>query len=681
MKNKTQNTLVYDFIGTAFCLVMALALILMFSGCSEDSKSVISLGGAGEETGIYALSGRAGDVTPMMLTIQASSDSSILAKATSNTTPSQKGTIVVVYELDSLTLKTTGRSFADTISNDSGSFAFKNLPITSPYVMVQMQDSCYMEYCEERDKWAHDAMDPVYITSIDSSVKYPYYLHAIVDLRKHSTIRVNSLTNIKAHFLKNYFEEGMSLAEASKKAEQTLLERYGIYEDLGDFEEISDNNELEVLSYLLQSWYTVTPNDLIYLNVFNEIPQKIVSTFSEKIMQYYLNTMKLRAYEIAAIAHEHDLGQCTESRENESHSTEDGLFVCHSKNWVLGDSSSKTIEHIKGTMLDARDGRTYKTVTYNWGDVTQTWMAENLNFADTTSPSVDRNLRENLRGRTLCWKNDPSCENYGRFYAWRAAMNLNSSSIKISSFDSVPTYENPIAIGDSAILPVEEQCSSEFPFCPDIKVFTHQREDIFCYKVNEDTTRCEPTTYCRADAYVDSIYKYCAKQYEEKTFFLDFSQFISPSRPVMHQGVCPDGWRIPNVKDWETLFKNIAEQFDVDRSRVWFHLADSNATGFGFEIPMSVEVNNPDGPIITFDFDYLLDNHFATLPVVNDNQSYENPDDLYPVNYDYNIINKTLYTDDFVYPDSYTTIPYSASIMVYTSETLIVPVSVRCIKN
>ena len=687
MNKETQNTLVYDFIGTAFCLFMAFTLILMLSGCSnsDSDQPVGSLGGAEEETGIYALSGRAGDIAPMMLTIQASSDSSIHAKATSNTTPSQKGTIVVVYELDSLTLKTTGRSFADTISNDSGYFAFAELPVTSPYVLVQLQDSCYTEYCDERDTWGYVMWDPDYKASLDSSVKYPHYLHAIVDLRKHSAIHVNSLTDIKVMFLRNHFKEeikeGMPLAEASKKAEQALLERYGIYEDLGDFEELSDNNELEILSYLLQFWYTVMPNDLIYLNDFNKIPPKIVSTFSEKAMQYYLNTKKVIAYEIAALAHEHGLGQCTESRENESHSTKDGLFICHSKNWVLGDSSSKTIEHIKGTMLDARDGRTYKTVTYNWGDVTQTWMAENLNFADTTSPSVDRNLRENLRGRTLCWKNDPSCENYGRFYAWRAAMNLNSSSIKMSSLDYYPTYENPVAFGDSAILPVEEQCSSEFPFCPDIKVFAHQREDLFCYEVNEGITHCEPTTYCRADAYVDSIYKYCVKKYEEKTLFLDFSQFISPSRPVTHQGVCPDGWRIPNVKDWETLFKNIAEQFDVDRSQVWFRLADSNATGFGFEIPMSVEVHNPDDPIITFDFDYLLENHFATLPVVNDSQSYENPDDLYPVNYNYKIFNKNLQTDDFVFPDDYTTIPYSASIMIYTSETLIVPVSVRCIKN
>jgi len=76
---------------------------------------------------------------------------------------------------------------------------------------------------------------------------------------------------------------------------------------------------------------------------------------------------------------------------------------------------------VKGTMTDERDGQTYKTVTIG----TQTWMAENLNYAYTDIPYkyVERNKVHSSDSTSWCYDNDPvNCTKYGRLYTWAAAM-------------------------------------------------------------------------------------------------------------------------------------------------------------------------------------------------------------------------------------------------------------------
>ena len=65
-----------------------------------------------------------------------------------------------------------------------------------------------------------------------------------------------------------------------------------------------------------------------------------------------------------------------------------------------------------GEFTDDRDGQVYKTVVIGM----QTWMAENLNYADSTASPV-------LEGKSWCYGNSAdSCAKYGRLYTWAAAI-------------------------------------------------------------------------------------------------------------------------------------------------------------------------------------------------------------------------------------------------------------------
>ena len=103
---------------------------------------------------------------------------------------------------------------------------------------------------------------------------------------------------------------------------------------------------------------------------------------------------------------------------------------------------------VKGTMTDERDGKTYKTVKIG----TQTWMAENLNYAYTGVPFIVGDYISD--STSWCYDNDPAnCAKYGRLYTWSAVM------------DSVGTWsENGKGCG------YKTTCSATYPvrgICPE----------------------------------------------------------------------------------------------------------------------------------------------------------------------------------------------------------------------
>lgn len=171
---------------------------------------------------------------------------------------------------------------------------------------------------------------------------------------------------------------------------------------------------------------------------------------------YYICTprMWVVATELQYDTYKHncsEFGQIVHGMENTGYA-----YFCDGKYWKrFYGNESLTYEK----MVDNRDNQIYRTVKIGG----QTWMAENLNFADTIN-------HPSLSGKAGCydWKQE-NCDKYGRLYTWSIAMDsagVFSTNGKGCGFHSTcsPTYPLKGICPDGWHLPQKEEFETLISF-------------------------------------------------------------------------------------------------------------------------------------------------------------------------------------------------------------------------
>ena len=471
------------FSGLIACK-MAMLLAFMFAACSEDSavSPLAQDGGYTEEQA---------SLENIKVVAYARSYESVVEDSTTTKFVSSivPGSIVRLTELDSVTFNATGLVYYSRTEDSSGVFRFDSISLKSPYVMLELSASCGLEIEGVNDGWLNGCTD-----NARKSVVYSM----IADLRKSKNVGINVMTTMVTRRLLGLMTTGLSFEAAKQQSENELLKALGVYGVPYRFDKaVSDDSRAEMLFMdYLGDWLEFKNADRSALGVasvfsklgsFNESPA-VKNYFVESILEWFESEWVsedtkayLHDYMHNFMASLWGLGQCATG--NDGYSTtlpfnehQNIDFVCDKEAWsyfvhyVVPDS----IGAVFGEMADSRDGAKYKTVAYDIGGKTQTWLAENLKY-----------------------------ESADGVYFWNEAMDLP---------DSV------------ALIPYET-CIEENTY--------KKCDQLQADKINLD--------YERILAITDSV-KAAGKTY---------------------QGICPDGWHLPDMYEWKTLFGYVSEKIDI----------------------------------------------------------------------------------------------------------------------
>lgn len=450
----------YEKLRTCIRLVLAPACVFVLDACS-DGRDVA--GGTSEDAGIVALAGK--------------KLSGAVQKG-----PFVEGSSVVLRETSAEgNLEPTGKEFNTTVINDKGDFEFDSLDLESPYALLSAEGHYIRDVSGERSVCvlhlnAITNMEKRITANINLLTHFEYkrVLKLVKDGVPFAQAKKQAAAEVLAAFgVYIPVNSAEDLNIFSTSAADMALYHISIFVDTRDFI-IPWNGEGDEWEYKMDPANTDCGMLQDYVDGYADDLEED-GTLSDSLIAplaytaYLYNSLGNVAhfgetgligrdpYDLMAerryfhhLVLDNYLGfeDCNDKRWGESRILDKpfgyynydldrmeyvnpAYFLCDGMGWKYTtkghlDSLKMPIPHGSGTMKDPRDGREYKTVSFEFLGTKYEWMAEDLMYSDaSTKTSKGRN-----GGRS-----EPG------IYSWAAAMGLSESymtkAVKAGMVDSL----------------------------------------------------------------------------------------------------------------------------------------------------------------------------------------------------------------------------------------------------
>lgn len=394
------------------------------------------------------------------------------------------------------------------------------------------------------------------VTVNGSWLDEPVSYRAVVDAKKSLATNVNILTEWEYYLADKFVASGASVEDALAQARRSVLDTMGLGEGYDDFGKMnlagasksdaalvaatfalklpSEEQSIENLVNVAMS-AKFFHSDPFWEWLGVDRPDESFMSLADKYMSnfasVFLNLGRCEGENLGRLIryNEFDFGFLDRSVKEFGYS-----LKCEDGLWFW---VAPEYEHQVGTMTDARDGRTYKTTTFSIDGKNVTWMAEDLQY--------------NLPG-SRCFKDSPeNCDLYGRLYYWLDLMALDTTG-----YMETAVYESGAT--------------------------------ILHFKSLEDCMEKEMSGGSFEWIGLDSAGAYLACMDQQ----VQYSKILESIDPQNHQGICPDGWRIPSVKDWNALSSYLGDNMDVKlmKDDAWPIMVGAKDSIVGFMYARTMDV-------------------------------------------------------------------------------------------